>query len=228
MRKITFTNRHKFIDGPAPAASLIPEWYKNSPKFPRADDPYFVGVKSCVPFLDSIMSGYMVTTPCDIMVSQKENGPNFNWKIGWDPISYRQPDALRGLPIPHGYSKDVFAWAFPHVMKADPRVSFIVTHPFNRYDLPFITTSGVVDMTGVLDSGHLPFFIQEGFEGVIPKGTPYAQIVPFIRSDWQLAEDAKLSEAGDRVNYLTNSKVYGYYRDNVWVKKIYKLINKEQ
>lgn len=226
MRKLTYTSRHPFIDGPQSAASLMPTWYKSAPKFPKQDDPHYVGFKSCVPFLDAMTSGYMVTTPCDLTVKQTENGPHINWKIKWDPVSYRQPDSLRGLPIPNGYSKDVFAWFFPFVMSADPRVSFLVTHPMNRYDLPFWTTSGVVDMTGVLDSGHLPFFIREGFEGVIEKGTPYAQIVPFIRKDWELGEDSKLSEAGDRLNYLTNSKVYGYYRDNVWVKKIYRLLNK--
>jgi hypothetical protein len=43
-------------------------------------------------------------------------------------------------------------------------------------------------------SGNIPFFIKEGFSGVIPKGTPIAQVIPFKRESWTskcLASDRK-------------------------------------
>jgi hypothetical protein len=228
LKLITFAKRHEFIEPPVPSATALPSWYRAMPKFPKKNDPHFVGVKSCVPFLDSMTSGYFVTTPCDIVVTQTPDGPYLKWKIDWDPVQFREPDSLMGLPIPSGYSREVFAWFFPYVMKANKNVSFLITHPMNRYDLPFLTTSGVVDMNGVLNSGHLPFFIKEGFEGVIEKGTPFAQVLPFVRKNWQMKESASVKKDGDLASFLTNSKLHGYYRDSVWAKKLYKMSNEKE
>ena len=55
----------------------------------------------------------------------------------------------------------------------------------NRFDLPFYTMSGIVES----DIWGLPvftaFFLQKDFIGVIPKGTPIFQIIPFKRDDWE-------------------------------------------
>ena len=32
---------------------------------------------------------------------------------------------------------------------------------------------------------NFPFFIKEGFTGLIPYGTPIVQIIPFKRDDWK-------------------------------------------
>jgi hypothetical protein len=34
-------------------------------------------------------------------------------------------------------------------------------------------------------SGNIPFFIKEDFVGVIPAGTPFAQIIPIKRATWR-------------------------------------------
>jgi hypothetical protein len=54
----------------------------------------------------------------------------------------------------------------------------------NRFDLPFTTTSGIMDSDSYSTSGNLPFFIKKGFTGVIPAGTPIAQLIPIKRTSW--------------------------------------------
>jgi hypothetical protein len=34
-------------------------------------------------------------------------------------------------------------------------------------------------------SGNLPFFMKEGFTGMIPAGTPIAQLIPIKRASWK-------------------------------------------
>ncbi len=222
MRKLTFASRKSFIEPPIPASETIADWYKKTPKFPKEEDPMFVGLKSCVPFLDAMTTGYMLTTPCDIKVTQTDQGPAFNWRIDWDPISYRDPKAFQGLTVPEGYSEDIFAWYMPFVFTAPKDVSLFFTHPLNRFDLPFITTSGIVDLNNALNVGHMPFFIRKDFEGIIKEGTPYSQVTPFVRNDWQLVEDERVLKEGDRTHFNSHKKFFGFYRDNTWSKKTYR------
>ena len=61
----------------------------------------------------------------------------------------------------------------------------MITHPLNRNDLPFITISGIVDGNFAISAdGNVPFYIKNNFEGIIPQGTPIAQLIPFYRQNW--------------------------------------------
>jgi hypothetical protein len=40
-------------------------------------------------------------------------------------------------------------------------------------------------------SGNIPFFIKEDFSGVIPAGTPFAQIIPIKRDSWTAINNDK-------------------------------------
>ena len=65
------------------------------------------------------------------------------------------------------------------------------------------------------------FYIKEGFEGIIPEGTPIMQIIPFLRENWVLKKNknawniASLNTIG--VDYKTGS----WYRKKKWQKKNY-------
>jgi hypothetical protein len=102
-----------------------------------------------------------------------------------------------------------------------PGYSSLITHPLNRHDLPFITLSGLVDTDMTMARGNLPFFLKEGFEGVIPAGTPMFQIIPFKRENWQMEEDKSIMKIGLENEFLTKKSVYGWYKNNKWNKKLY-------
>ena len=68
-------------------------------------------------------------------------------------------------------------------------------------DLPFYTLGGVLDTDKWGEAGNHPFLLKKGFEGIIPKGTPIVQVIPFKRENWK----AKVT---------TNSK------DNLYIKKL--------
>jgi hypothetical protein len=60
----------------------------------------------------------------------------------------------------------------------------LLTHPINRYDLPFSTTSGYVDFDEYPLPGNVSFHVKDNFEGVIPAGTPLMSIIPIKREAW--------------------------------------------
>jgi hypothetical protein len=96
----------------------------------------------------------------------------------------------------------------------------LVTHPINRYDLPFTTWSGLIDSDRFWANGNLPFALKEDFIGTIPEGTPFAQLIPVKRAKWQAIYDQSKVEAymlqGEAArNPKTN------YKKTKWVRKEY-------
>jgi hypothetical protein len=75
--------------------------------------------------------------------------------------------------------------------------------PMNRFDLPFMNTTGIVDSDKVHLLGSFPFFIADGWEGTIPAGTPYLQVLPFKRENWE-----------HEIEILNTSEIYGKMVDN--------------
>jgi hypothetical protein len=104
-----------------------------------------------------------------------------------------------------------------------PGYSVMITHPMNRHDLPFYTLSVIVDA----DNWGLPvfvsFFLKRGFRGVIPKGTPLFQMIPFKRDDWELevVYDSKELNKYELRAEKRRTDLFGHYKKTAWVKKLF-------
>lgn len=225
---IKFAAEHDALPIPSPAKNFIPEWYKKAPRFignegkPKIQSsvsPGNKGVKICVPFLDGLTHGYMAELWQDIQVSQTPEGPRIEWPVEPVVLKQRPGFGLETLPIPAGHLDNQFVWMNPYTIETPPGYSVLITHPLNRFDLPFTTLSGVVDSDAVMGPGHLPFYLQEGFEGIIPAGTPIFQIIPIKRTDWDSEHDPELRARGHRRMWEASRKLYGDYKARVWTKK---------
>jgi hypothetical protein len=120
MKKIKFRpmsdDTAKF-DPPAPARSSVPEWYKKAKRF-RGGQMKTLGnngginkdIKLCVPFLDALTSGYMLTMPTDLLVKRDEKGVGFFWNEAPSIIEIRPKDMATTLPRPAGHDQDLYAW----------------------------------------------------------------------------------------------------------------------
>jgi len=171
---------------PVPIKALVPEWYLNAERyFESSHGQKSAGLKTCVPFLDGLISGYALVTPEDIFVSKDAEG---NLKVEWASehpiVAERVGPTGSTMPRPAGHEQNHLVWAGQWAWETPKRYSTLVTHPLNRFDLPFTTMSAIVDTDKYVGWGNIPFFIKTGFEGVIPAGTPYAQIIPIKRDKW--------------------------------------------
>jgi hypothetical protein len=219
------------------AKKHIPQWYKDvpasgyssiQPSFDSDGNPINTkfspsrNVKLCMPFFDSLVSGYTIELWCDIYVSNGVDGKKeIKWKNNADtPVKERNPESDM-FPTPSGYSKSHFVWILPYSFQTPKGYSLLLTHPLNRLDLPFISLSGIADAEQILSSGNYPFFIKEDFEGIIEAGTPIAQIIPIKIENWKKDRDISLRKSNDLEVIKSSSKFFNYYKKNRWIKKNY-------
>lgn len=207
--------------------SLIPEWYKKIKGINldnlEFDDKNFVitSAKLCYPFFDALTSGYTVTSWQDMYVTRIGEDEIIRWRGLPDIVKTRKIEYNETIPIPAGHSKNHYVWQNQYAIKLPKGYSLLITHPLNRYDLPFTTMSGIVDADEIMIQGNIPFFIKKDFEGIIPQGTPLYQIIPFKRDNWKSKENKKILKQAKKITSFSNRMIIGFYKKFIWKKKEY-------
>ena len=162
----------------------------------------------------------------DVYIEQTENGPFITWSQtdgGKELVGYRLSDSIDNIPAPHGFNKDTFFWKFPVSFQIPVGHSVLFTQPLNRFDLPFLCFSVVIDGGYTLTpEANVSFYIKEGFEGLIPQGTPIAQLIPFKNESWSAENTKGIIEEGKKSKARSTLLFSGWYKNNWWVKKDYK------
>jgi len=242
MKNISFaassSDVEKVIPYPKPAKQYIPEWYKrfqpfydndgnytNKIKFGNSSEP-LITAKSCIPFLDTYLSGYIQETWCDINIENNGSDIMYNFSYGdSDSLEIIGTRDIKHIPkemIPHGYfDKGLFHWGRYWNPILPKGYSALITHPFNREDLPFRTVSGIIDSDDYFISGRVGFFMRNDFSGIIPKGTPMYQIIPFKRESWK-TDIVKFVDTKDDMDmqfYKVRSVFSGGYKKLFWKRK---------
>jgi hypothetical protein len=228
---ITFVAKNNFIfdatQAPEPSKSLLPEWYKNMPthstKSPVFEDHGNLNAtfKQCVPFLDSYTLGYIMVTPCDIVVERNFDGSSVNaysHKM-FDLVGNRGGPRTNTFPIPKDYYQTEFTWMTHWEAKTPEGYSSLYTHPINRPELPFYTISGVMDTDKWYVTGNHPFIIKKGFEGIIPLGTPMASIIPFKRDSWVSNKRSMEPKEQEILESKVRRHASSGYKKECWSKK---------
>jgi hypothetical protein len=210
-----------------PSVSKIPQWWKDGESEINHSGHSQPGLKSCIPFMEIMMSGYVINAPFDIYIdaSNKDkiqiswNGPQ---EGDWPSFIQERPKDLGyTIPRPAGHLENHFVWYSQWSWQVPKGYSVLVTHPFNRFDLPFTTLSGIIDSDTFHGNGKIPFFIKEGFTGVIKEGTPIMQIMPFKREKWKHLIDGSGIKDIYRSQVMKLSKPGSSYKKLFWSKKQY-------
>lgn len=223
---IKFASELDFIDVPKSAYKYFPEWFKKSNLYVIEGESKSNSQKTfkhCMPFMDSLNLGYIQELWADIEVIQKDGSPIFYWKeSGVNVIHAKTPGSYGEMVPPVGYHTLMFGFMHNTYLKTPPGYSVLITQPFNRTDLPFYALTGVVDSDVYpLYPGSYPIFIKEGFSGVIPRGTPIFQILPFKRETWESEKNQSLLDEGRLTKKIASVFLEFWYKKNAWVKKSY-------
>jgi hypothetical protein len=181
---------------PLPASKNIPDWYKNlesyvgGEKKPDGNGASTATAKRCMPIFDAISGGYIISTYTDLFISQKEHEsgntvPNFE-SSHFNPISFHSNLQLPDHPYVSGYNFGYPKWMNAWSIKTPPGYSCLFISPLHR-ETPIIILPGIVDTDKYTAPVHFPFVLRDPkMNGLIPAGTPIAQVVLFRREEWEM------------------------------------------
>lgn len=237
--KITFyvQNRETVEDvRPSPAIKSIPEWYKKQPA--RVDRYYdlssgqaAITVKKCMAVFDSMTAGYYFYAPCDIYINAtnpekiiKSIPQGQNIKLT-DIFAEHNREQYSDYPVDHSrYHKDIIRIASLWSVKTTKGTSTLFMQPMNTKMGPLVAIPGIIDTDTFLSDGFFSFFVEKDFNGIIKKGTPLVQLIPFERGNWQsdFVTGEQASDIHKKQRNWIRTVFENGYRDMFRTKKDYK------
>jgi hypothetical protein len=220
---------------PYPAVKQLPQWFTDAipysalSGYPQDNKLHFrnkeanATYKKCVPLLDGISSGYIIPLWADVQIEQEEGMPEIYWKTDKDIFSLHGPSS-REIPAPVGYDQIVFKYLNCWIPQTPKGYSCLIISPLGYGDLTFKAIPAIVDTDRSTLELVFPMWIKQGFEGIVEKGTPMVQIIPFKRDNWTSTFD--YYEDGEYINIIQeknfSSTMVGHYLKNHHSKKKFK------
>ncbi len=207
------------IAPPVPAKSVLPEWYRKLPvvdaKHQSTTDSGLT-IKRCMPFLDAMMTGWILPLAATVRLDIKEDGSSVEagWEFDRVMVSNHGVHQVAGNPKePSPPCKFHNYWS----IRTPPGWSCLFVPPLNRPAQPFECVAGIVDTDTYTAHIHFPFFATapDGLY-VIEKGTPLVQVIPFLRDSAAIKAEIRgetREEAMSRATIYRNTIAgHGWYR----------------
>ena len=241
------TNKIKFIASkeylnyteilPEPCRLNIPLWYKEL-KHSVTNKT----VKGCMPFLDTLTTGYTIKMPIDYYISHnfKKEGERYTEGYtrldNYKNINLNTKNNLESHPISQLGKKCPFvnknkSLPFhkilnPWTIKTPPGYSCLFLPPMNNSDDRFSIIPGIVDTDTFPQETNFPIIINGDkypvLETVIELGTPIVQVIPFKREKWKMIIESKSSLDRNKIDFLTLLNIWNVYKNKWWSKKSWK------
>lgn len=248
-KEIEFSAHEDYVafkeEYPIPIKLNIPEWFKN-----LEHTVLNRTVKGCIPFLESLTSGYLLKLPQDLYVrhnvdvkndkgeeikdsfftfslhdqSQMLFAKSLNLNSGHDVHPTFQ---LEGSPfIEKNKNLPFYKILNPWKIKTPNGFSCLFVPPLNNSDDRFHIIPAIVDTDTFTKEINFPIILNGDkypvLDTLIKKGTPYVQIIPFKRDSWKMTIKSRKQKE------IQNSMIKGQlnllhiYKNKFWSKKSWK------
>jgi hypothetical protein len=200
-----------------------------------------------MPFLDTLTFGYSLYVPVDLKVQHNVTVKDREGKEKQDSlfgcpidrsaydsginINYNGPDQsihgthqVEGSPfINKNKNLPFYKILNPWIIKTPPGYSCLFVPPLNNADDRFSIIPGIVDTDSFNSEINFPIIINGDkynvLDTIIKKGTPYVQIIPFKRDNWEM----KISSSNMARNRISKAlfplRFIHNYKTDIWKKK---------
>jgi hypothetical protein len=213
---------------PTPASNAIPLWYKNlesyigGEKKPSGSGTTSATIKRCMPVFDAITAGYILYSPTDIYISQKNGEQWYEWP-SWEVLKFHPIEQAPNHPAGVGHKISYPKWINPWAIETPKGYSCLFIPPVHRESV-FSILEGVVDTDEYKAPVNFPFVLNNPkFEGMIPAGTPIVQVIPFKRDNWKMEFGSKENVAlSQKVTNKLTAKFFDSYKSQFRKPKEYR------
>jgi hypothetical protein len=228
-------------DYPIPTKLNIPEWYKK-----LEHTVLNKTVKGCMPFLNSLTSGYLLKLPQDFYVrhnvlNEKNEKDSFQTFGLYDQaqllhaqfinlnseLDIHSTKQLEGSPlVEKNKNLPFYKILNPWKIKTPKGYSCLFLPPLNNSDNRFSIIPGIVDTDTFPNEINFPIVINGDrypiLETLIKKGTPYVQVIPFKRDSWKMILKPRKQKEIQNSRFFYGLKLLNIYKEKHWDKKSWK------
>lgn len=239
--KINFYCDEKYqnrVPEPIESSKSFPEWFSELPLVPKkyatnGNDVYslrvdesHMNVKKCLGIQDFLKTGYLIPAWADFVFREDENGSLYvNWVENlYDDTNYNahgesQYYTMPNKPIYGHFGKVNTPW----IVKTDPGVSCLITHPVWHNNKSFTSATAVfhTDVSPL----NIPWFFEWNYKietkmdvenldvknQVVSKGEPIVMVIPFYRkkfsSEISYVSEKVFENMSKSQKYLTHDGV---------------------
>jgi hypothetical protein len=220
-------------DRPYPASQAVPDWWKAMTPYTKTiDNPKgnkliinnrvsSASAKKCVPMLDAITSGYIIPLWADVQVVNSGENKWVTWRTT-EAVFEEHGEQAREVQTPVGYNPQVFKFINKWRIITPKGYSCLITAPFGYRETGVQAVPAVIDTDKSTLEIVPPVWFSNDFEGILEKGTPMVQVIPFKRSDWKAEYSYLKNDQYRRIEDKNfGSTIINHYMKKVWSKKTY-------
>lgn len=231
---ITFIPKNEFVNEyapkPEPMSKNLPTWWRKSQAYVGGERQVVQGmynetIKKCPGILDIITTGYVLKTPCDVFIDATGDRVEFQVpSMHRESIGMHSREQVESWDFDREiYMDDIFRIHPMWVVGTQKGISTIFIHPSFQDSLPLTVVPAIIDTDMYISDGPFSFRVKRGFKGVIEKGTPIVQCIPYRREEFEanILEMPDL-KALESVGRRLRSKFGGSYKATMWEKKVFK------
>jgi hypothetical protein len=242
-QKITFSAPDIYFDlkqdHPVPIKLNIPKWYKDL-KYSFEDTT----IKGCIPFLETLTTGYLLKTPQSIKINFNTPNPETGQPDCFISLSrelnneilfahtlnlmrhgeHGHPiNQLEGCPYINTNKNLPFIKIInPWKITTPPGYSCLFLSPLNNTDDRFFIIPGIVHTDTFTSEINFPIVINGDkyptLQTVIERGTPYVQIIPFKRDNWEMEVISRDIKEGRKNRLMQSLDIIHTYKKIFWDK----------
>jgi len=244
-KEIEFSAHEDYValkkDYPIPVKLNIPEWYKK-----LIHTPEIKTVKGCMPFLDTLTSGYLLKVPQDFHIrhnvkNDKGEKDSFQEFAGFHAaplieerhinlnhyVNSHNKLQLEGSPhVEKNKNFNFHKIINPWKIKTPKGYSCLFVPPLNNSDDRFSIIPGIVDTDIHPIEINFPIIINGDkypvLDTIIERGTPYVQIIPFKRDLWKMKIKSRKQKDIELTKFDYFLNLFNVYKNNYWKKKSWK------
>jgi hypothetical protein len=245
-KQIEFISHKDYVnlnqDHPIPIKLNIPSWFKKL-KHGSLNNKKFT-IKGCMPFLDTLTSGYLLKIPQDYQIEHNvlnedtkkmdsfyRTGDMFHDLIKAKGINLSSERAsihdliqVEGSPFSEmNKNLPIYKFLNPWIIKTPPGYSCLFLPPLNNSDDRFSIIPGIVDTDTFQQEINFPMLINgdkyNSLKTIIKKGTPYVQVIPFKRESWKMKIIGVDTNKFNSKKIFYGLKILNNYKERFWSKK---------
>jgi len=200
-----------WVPPPYPASRHLPDWFRNMP----ADCEQGGTLKRCPPFLTAMTAGYIIPAPADVHFKMSSQG-ELSVRCAISFLDKHFAKQFEGSPFAGHY---VVKFHNPWIIVTPPEYVCLITAPINRYELPFLPLTGIVETGTYYKQVQLPMacYMQPNQSCELRRGAPMIQVIPFRRDEWTFLTEPIDSEHREEQQAMFDADPHTY-KEKFWKK----------